>query len=124
MKKKLDFVTNSSSTSFIIASKTKPEKNKKVRIPARINFEYDLGKLVDVEISTIKKLDDELGYIKDENEEKYNKLVDIINNGGVIYMLAAADDGDIAEAYICENGLGENVELPSNIEIIEGEGGY
>lgn len=124
MKTKLDFITNSSSSSFIIASKTKSEKNKKVRIPARITFEYDLGKLVDVEISTIKKLDDELGYIKDENEEKYKKLEDTINNGGVVYILAAVDDGDIEEAYICENGLSENVELPSNIEIIEGEGGY
>ena len=44
-------------------------------------------------------------------------------NGGVIHVLSATDYNTIEESALCENGLNA-IELPDNIIIIEGEGGY
>ena len=44
---------------------------KKKFIPATVTLEYDLAKLIDTEISTLKQLEDELGYLKDDDKSKW-----------------------------------------------------
>ena len=84
MKMKQDFVTNSSSTSFVISSKMKIEELKE-NTPL-----YDLiNSVISLQvISTIKGLDwiiDNYGFGNDD--EDCIKMIEVINDGGtIIYM--------------------------------------
>lgn len=124
MRTKADFVTNSSSTSFIIGTPFVVATDTTSGPSLEVKVKYDLGNLKYKTIRTIKDLDrlKEEWYIR--NDEIYDKCVQALNNGKVLHVLRASTDGDDAVEYeLCRNGF-DNVIVPEHIEIIDGEGGY
>lgn len=125
MKTRHGFVSNSSSSSFIVGVKNGETK---ITIP----IEVDLSKYHSKIIKTKDELDDYFidyyGYktLKEllENDncvlELYNKSLDILNKGETVIAGDFASDGDPLEAFLCENGFTES----ENITIIKNADGY
>jgi hypothetical protein len=124
MKLRKGFVSNSSSSSFIVATTKEKEK-----LPIKITLRTDLNKYVNERITTIEELifkyKDDMCYSKEEMEkdEGYIKSKEAIEKGKIVLMGSFDDQSDDdVESAICKLGL-ENTEV-DDCEIIEGEGGY
>ncbi len=111
MKIRQGFVSNSSSSSFILANKTGNTK---------IMMEVDLNDLFETTVQTIKELDERYvshhGYgdidtiekILDEEDylkEEYQICVDKIKNGFILFFGRASSDDDGLSAYFYNNGI-------------------
>lgn len=122
MKIRTGFVSNSSSSSFIIATvKSRDELIMKMEIEA------DLGKLIKDIVATKEELkeyfEDDLCYCPEdiESDETYKLCLKAIDEGKTIYFGEASDDtGDAVETLICHNGL----KKIDGVDIIQSDGGY
>jgi len=119
MKIRNGFVSNSSSSSFIVAV----DKGKGGKF--KISLEVDLEKLADKKISSVQDLDKlamEYGWDEEGNKETYERMKLEIEKGREILVGSFANDNyDPAEQLLCENGIPKDVE---GITIIENEGGF
>lgn len=122
MKVRSGFVSNSSSSSFIVAV----NENTKVKL----EIEVDLNKFSDVKIKTI---DDLTNYFLNdlylepedlEEDSEYNKAKEAIQEGKEILIGSFSNDsGDGLENFLCDNGLENNINVKDMI-VICGDGGY
>lgn len=112
MRYRNGFVSNSSSSSFIISKKDEG--------PLKIMVEMDLSNCIDLQIKTKEELDayildeyswegDSLSEIFKENpwaEEQYNNMLKVLENGEIIYKLSgSSEDYDGPGSYLYNSGL-------------------
>jgi len=117
MKRKADFVTNSSSTSFIIAS------HKDTPLKVKMEIEVDLSKLVRQTYGSMEELMEGIkeGYFP--ASEYGPQMIKAIEEGKVVRILDASDEScDDLEAFLCHNGI-ESIDS-DQIRVIFGKGGY
>jgi len=135
MKKRIGFVSNSSSSSFIIA--TKGDQS------TRALVEIDLDELISSSISTKEELveyiledycfgiEDWDKYLTEDGEyfdeyiyENYTKMLKSIEAGYTIHTGNASSEGESGlETMICNEGIG-SLKFIDDVKIIEGDGGY
>ena len=119
MKIRNGFVSNSSSSSFIVAAK-------KGKTTIKMEIEIDLEDYTQHTISNVKEL---LAYYKDEcdgdvNPEQDEDFREQLADGKIIYIGQFCSDGDnMLEQYLCDQGLPNTIES-DDVKIIQSEGGY
>ncbi len=128
MKIRTGFVSNSSSSSFVVA--TNGSTNGKITL----TIEIDLNDYTDKSVKSEKGL---LAYLKhnyawtledaycDSIKELYEQASKAIKNGKTVYFGGFGDEGTGgAETMLCNEGLQAFVSDDDDIEIIHSEGGY
>jgi len=119
MKQRNGFVSNSSSSSFVVAIKNAKKK-------VKIEIEVDLTRFGKI-ISNLEELQ---GHWKNNycykdvtSDMKYQHALKAISEGKTIIVGSFGSDGETVEQLLCDKGLKDLVN-DENIEIIENQGGY
>ena len=124
MKVRSGFVSNSSSSSFVIAAKNK--KDLKTKITIEVNF---ADFIEDSGIKTIEDLDE---YFEEEYDEGFQKLAKYkaakkaIEEGKTLYCGRLHSDGDNSIELLLQDGFKKYLgkEAIEKIEVIEDSEGY
>ena len=120
MKCKGDFVTNSSSVSFILGQL---KEYNPLKIEVKVSV--DLSRYVEEEFHTLKDFEEAMS--NDDTwytDEEQKQMRSILEKGGKVFILDVEDQsGDPIEAMLCQEGL-DVIEIPDGLVVIRGEGGY
>lgn len=123
MKIRNGFVSNSSSSSFIISSKDKPKAIIEIDIEKmsskiiRNKSELEKYLLEEHAYNHYKSIE---GFLADDkyNREVYEQLMKELEKGNTIYCGSVSSDGDDGlENYVYYSGWGKN----KNFDVIQGE---
>ena len=122
MKTRTGFVSNSSSSSFIISAPAKEKPSASVRIEIENFVEDTIKTQEELEQYMIDQYGDD--WNKDDYSKKIgSKMLNQIKRGNIVYVCSASSEGDSAMGqYLANNGLGELTDM--NFLVISDDGGY
>jgi hypothetical protein len=121
MKLRKGYVSNSSSSSFIVSIPKGKENDFFIKVP--VNLESYATHIIDTKEELDKEFTYRLEYWgnKEYVETNYNKCLEAINRGErVLLGDFDSDSTDPVEHFLCDNGIGKQ----DNINVIENEAGY
>ena len=123
MKIRNGFVSNSSSSSFVVALDNLNDAENPITISLEMKINLsDYGEIIKDKSAFVNWLEEQ-GYT---NKYPYHKEKDIFNaldNGKIVIIGSFANDAEDTERILCDAGL-NNVKFNKPVEVIEGEGGY
>lgn len=120
MKVRSGFVSNSSSSSFIVAC------DSDAKTTVTVSFEVDLQSYARRSIATIEELNEYFDYkYGDDKWWKYEDCRKAIEAGKTVLVGWFTDETqNLIEVFLCDNGLKGLVPEDSGIAIIQSDGGY
>jgi len=120
MKIKTEFVTNSSSTSFIIAD-MRENKDEPIWVEDDVGTKFNILILENTDMTNKLKDPDTMIDIVETNKIEYCKSL-VSEERAVLRYLVAHEGGHIISVGVCSLGINE-LKFPDNVQIIKGEGG-
>jgi len=125
MKFKASEITNSSSTTFLLGIMT---GDGSVDLNIELRVVVNLKEFLERTLKSVEDLDawvdDWYGDPSALPSNEYDRCKNILEKGGVVQLLYVTDESDNPlEVFLTQNGI-ENVNLPDNIVVIRGQGGY
>jgi len=125
MKFKASEITNSSSTTFLLGIMT---GDGSVDLNIELRVVVNLKEFLERTLKSVEDLDawvdDWYGDPSALPSNEYDRCKNILEKGGVVQLLHVTDESDNPlEVFLTQNGI-ENVNLPDNIVVIRGQGGY
>jgi hypothetical protein len=122
MVKRLGFVSNSSSSSFVAAI------SKDTDTVVEFTIKVNILDYVDETIKTLEELDAyELNNYTQYGDDSFTKekikWAELIKSGKSIIIGSASNEGTPEEGFLCDMGL-NNAAKAHDLIVLEGEGGY
>jgi hypothetical protein len=118
MKIRNGFVSNSSSSSFVVSAPP--------NVPLKIKIEVDIEQYAN---DTLKTLNDVKKYIEEQwgdvskNLEEYDELKAEIEKGNWVYVGSfSSDSGDAMEQFLCDSGIEQPED--GSFNVIQSDEGY
>ena len=121
MKIKSDFVTNSSSASFIIADMRK-NKDEAIWVEDKMGTRFNILILEAESLTKMMQNADEMVNMLACDEIDYCKSL-VLKERALLRYLVASDEENIISVGICRLGIND-LKFPSKVKVIRGEGGY